>query len=234
MSKDTEKIINNTKIKICGLIREEDIEVVNRFLPEYIGFVFWPRSKRFVDRDKAAALKEKLDKRIEAVGVFVDEDIEVVAGLLKDGIIDIAQLHGSETEDYIKELKRLTGKGVIKAFKVPRVNDDPIEAGRVANDDVSSDVMQKELRMRINTSPADHILLDSGMGSGKTFDWSSIGDFGRPYFLAGGLDTENVREAVEKLRPYAVDVSSGVETDGRKDAKKIKIFIESVRWRREE
>ena len=227
-------IKNTTKIKICGLTREEDIEVVNRFLPEYIGFVFWPRSKRFVDREKAAALKSKLDKRIEAVGVFVDEDIEVVAGLLKDGIIDIAQLHGNESEEYISELKRISGKEVIKAFKVPKNSENSVEHGSADNESGSSEEAQNELRQRIMDSPADHILLDSGMGSGKTFDWSSIGDFGRPYFLAGGLDTENVREAVEKLSPYAVDVSSGVETDGRKDAGKIKRFIESVRWRRED
>ncbi len=227
-------IKNTTKIKICGLTREEDIEVVNRFLPEYIGFVFWPRSKRFVDREKAAALKSKLDKRIEAVGVFVDEDIEVVAGLLKDGIIDIAQLHGNESEEYISELKRISGKEVIKAFKVPKNSENSVEHGSADNKSISLAEAQNELRQRIMDSPADHILLDSGMGSGKTFDWSSIGDFGRPYFLAGGLDTENVREAVEKLSPYAVDVSSGVETDGRKDAGKIKRFIESVRWRRED
>ncbi|MCR5148973.1 MAG: phosphoribosylanthranilate isomerase [Eubacterium sp.] len=222
MKKEAEKTGNTTKIKICGLTREEDVEIVNKYLPEYIGFVFWPRSKRFIEKDKAAILKAKLDKRIEAVGVFVDEDIETVAGIMKAGIIDIAQLHGKESEEYINELKKLTGKKVIKAFKVPQCNDSVNEA-KNKPEDIS------ELRDMIKTSPANHILLDSGMGSGKTFDWGSIGNIGRNFFLAGGLGTDNICEAVEKLRPYAVDVSSGVEMDGRKDEEKIKKFIETVR-----
>lgn len=196
-----------TKIKFCGLTRLSDIEAANKLKPEYIGFVFWPRSKRLVTREQAAELKAGLDPAIKAVGVFVDEDLSVVKSLLDDGIIDIAQLHGNEDEDYIKELKNKSGKQVIKAFKI-RSEDD----GRQAEE-----------------SPADMVLLDSGMGTGKTFDWDLIGSVSRPYFLAGGLGVDNAEEAVRKLHPYALDVSSGIETDGVKDEVKMAAFANAVR-----
>lgn len=196
-----------TKIKFCGLTRLSDIEAANKLKPEYIGFVFWPRSKRLVTRGQAAELKEGLDPAIKAVGVFVDEDIEVVKALLNDDIIDIAQLHGNEAEDYIKELKNKSGKQVIKAFKI-RSEDD--------------------LKLAEESS-ADMVLLDSGMGTGKTFDWDLIGSVSRPYFLAGGLGVDNAEEAVRKLHPYALDVSSGIETDGVKDEVKMAAFANAVR-----
>ncbi len=196
-----------TKIKFCGLTRIEDIEAVNRIKPEYIGFVFWDKSKREVTREKAAELKSRLDPSIRAVGVFVDEDAEVVKSLLEGGIIDIAQLHGHEDEDYIKGLKNSTGSGVIKAFKI-RSKDDIRKA---------------------EESPADMVLLDAGMGGGVTFDWSLIKGVRRAYFLAGGLEPDNAEEAVKTLRPYALDVSSGIETDGSKDEQKMAAFAAAVR-----
>lgn len=196
-----------TKIKFCGLTRECDIEAVNDLGPEYIGFVFWPRSKRVVTREQAMELKAMLDPSIKAVGVFVDEDIEVVKSLLNDDIIDIAQLHGSEDGTYINDLKMSTGKPVIKAFKI-RSEDD----GRQAEE-----------------SPADMVLLDSGMGTGKTFNWEIIKGVNRPYFLAGGLAPDNAAEAIRALHPYALDVSSGIETEGIKDTKKMTDFYEAVR-----
>ena len=196
-----------TKIKICGLSRLEDISAVNALKPEYIGFVFFKKSRRYVSPEKALELKKILDKEIKAVGVFVDEDIKTVEKFLKSGIIDIAQLHGNETDDYIKSLKELTVQPVIKAFKIRSLSD--IE--------------------KAEKSLADMILLDAGMGDGKVFDWSLVSGFKRPYFLAGGLDCTNAQSAVSQLHPYALDVSSGVETGGLKDIQKMTAFINAVR-----
>ena len=196
-----------TKIKRCGLSRKEDIECANELKPDYIGFVFYKPSKRYVDRDKALNLKSILDPTIKTVGVFVDEDIDFVASLLKDEIIDIAQLHGNEDEQYIKDLKQISGKPVIKAIRISSA-DDIITA---------------------NDSPADYILLDSGMGGGKVFDWGLLKDIKRDYFLAGGLTLDNVSNALETLKPYALDVSSGIETEGIKDTEKMIKFVKIVR-----
>ena len=193
-----------TKIKFCGLKRIEDIKYANDLKPDFIGFVFAPKSKRFVDADTARELKNLLDTKIKAVGVFVDEDINVVTKLLKDGIIDIAQLHGSEDEEYIKSLRAICDKPIIKAFTI------------VSKDDIK----------KANESTADYILLDSGKGSGETFNWDLIKEVNRPYFLAGGLTLDNVENAVKTLHPFVVDVSSGIETDGFKDFDKMCRFAQ--------
>ena len=193
-----------TKIKFCGLKRIEDIKYANDLKPDFIGFVFAPKSKRFVDADTARELKNLLDTKIKAVGVFVDEDINVVTKLLKDGIIDIAQLHGSEDEEYIKSLRAICDKPIVKAFTI------------VSKDDIK----------KANVSTADYILLDSGKGSGETFDWDLIKEVNRPYFLAGGLTLDNVENAVKTLHPFVVDVSSGIETDGFKDFDKMCRFAQ--------
>ena len=196
-----------TYIKMCGLSRECDIQAVNQIKPEYIGFVFWTKSKRYISPEKAFELKKLLDKNIKAVGVFVDESVEKIAELLENDIIDIAQLHGHENEDYIKNLREMTDKPVIQAFRIR-----------------SSSDMEKAVN-----STADMILLDAGMGDGKIFDWSLIKEIKRPYFLAGGLNCDNIAQAVKTLQPYAVDVSSGIETDGFKDMKKMAEFSAIVR-----
>ncbi len=196
-----------TKIKLCGLLRPCDIEAANRLKPEYIGFVFLPKSKRYVNYEKARELKSMLYPEIKAVGVFVDESVQMVAELLNNGTIDIAQLHGKEDENYIKLLRNLTDKPIIKAFRIK------------SWDDIA----------RAEESSADYILLDSGMGTGISFDWNLIQSIKRPYFLAGGLDCANVGEAIKKLRPYAVDVSSGIETNGLKDNEKMAEFVATVR-----
>ena len=200
-----------TKIKLCGLSRPCDIETANRLLPEYIGFVFAPKSKRYVPPETAAALKGLLHPSVQAVGVFVREEPEQVARLLRDGIIDIAQLHGGEDAAYVRVLRRLTDRPILQAFRV----------------DSAADVAAAQ------KSEADMILLDAGAGgTGTAFDWTLLRDIRRPYFLAGGLHPGNVREAVERLSPYAVDVSSGIETDGRKDADKMEAFMRTVRRER--
>lgn len=190
-----------TKIKFCGLKTLDDIYAANELFPEYVGFVFAPKSKRYVTPAQAEKLRNALSKKILAVGVFVNENISKVAELLNTGIIDAAQLHGNETDDYVKNLRELTNKPIIKAFKVDAIEE----------------------------SSADFILIDAGAGDGKTFDWTLIKDLRREFFLAGGLNPENVGDAIEMLHPFAVDVSSGIETDGKKDFKKMTAFINEVR-----
>ena len=189
------------------MTRLEDITYVNEAKPEYIGFVFWPKSKRAVGDEQAAELKKSLDPSIQAVGVFVNEMPERIIQLLKKQIIDPAQLHGEETEEQIERIRRETGKPVIKAVKIR------------TREDILAGIQTK----------ADYLLLDSGMGSGETFDWNTIPQIEKPFFLAGGLYPGNVEEAVQNFHPYAVDVSSGVETDGKKDEAKIREFIRRVR-----
>lgn len=196
-----------TKIKLCGLTRPCDIECVNELLPEYIGFVFAPKSRRYISPEKAEVLREHLDDRITPVGVFVDEKIEVIADLIKRKIIDIVQLHGNESEQYIEDLRRVIDCPVIKAFRI----------------ESEADIVSA------NNSSADYVLLDSGGGTGKVFDHSLLKDIARPYFLAGGLTPENVETAVKQLNSFAVDVSSSLETDGFKDKIKMTAFVNAVR-----
>jgi phosphoribosylanthranilate isomerase len=195
-----------TRIKMCGLRREVDIEYANRLCPEYIGYVFAQSSKRYVQPEKAAELTKKLDKSIIPVGVFVDSPIDEVIEIVRSGAVRAVQLHGEEDEDYIAKLKKL-GICVIRAFKVRSETD--IKAAE--------------------ESIADYVLLDSGQGSGETFDWSIIGEIKREYFLAGGLTADNATEAIQRLHPYAVDASSCLETDGFKDLGKMKAFADAVR-----
>ena len=196
-----------TKIKFCGLRTFEDVHAVNKILPEYVGFVFAPKSKRYVSPAVANQLRGALSKKIQAVGVFVNEKISTVAELLNAGTIDAAQLHGNETDDDIKNLRGLTDKTIIKAFQIKTADD--------------LNAAQKSL--------ADFILLDAGAGDGKVFDWRLLKNFRREYFLAGGLTVDNVGDAIKILQPFAVDVSSGIETDGRKDFCKMQAFTSVVR-----
>ncbi len=195
-----------TKIKMCGLRRAEDIEFANMVKPDYIGYVFAEKSKRYITPEKAAELTKLLDGDIVPVGVFVDETMENVIAAVKMGAVKMVQLHGSESEDFVSELKS-RGIPVIKAFQVGSAED--IAAAE--------------------RSCADMVLLDSGKGSGQTFDWSLIGSIKRPYLLAGGITAENAAAAIGKLRPYGVDASSCLETDGFKDIAKMKAFAQAVR-----
>lgn len=195
-----------TKVKMCGLRREVDIENANKLLPDYIGYVFAPKSKRYITPAAAAGFTKILDSRITPVGVFVNEEISKVIEIVDSGAIKIVQLHGSEDEDYIAKL-RANSITVIKAFIVKSASDIALA----------------------NESSADYVLLDAGMGDGKQFDYNLLNAMKRPYFLAGGLDPQNVGEAVEALSPYTVDVSSGIETEGYKDPEKMTAFINAVK-----
>ena len=196
-----------TKIKLCGLRREADIEAANELRPDYIGFVFAGKSRRAVDRETAVRLKALLSREIQAVGVFVNAQPETVAFLLEEEVIDLAQLHGQEDEEYISRLRELTDKPLIQAFRIRNTED----------------------ARRAEKSTAEYILLDAGAGDGKTFEWELAESVERPYFLAGGLTPENAGEAAERLHPFALDVSSGIETDGWKDPAKMRAFVNHVR-----
>lgn len=195
-----------TKIKICGLSRLADIEAVNAARPGYIGFVF-AESRRKVTPAEAARLKARLSPAILTVGVFVNTPPETILSLTAAGIIDWIQLHGSESPETIRFLKEKSGRPVLKAFSIQTPTD---------------------LELAAATS-ADFPLLDNGKGgTGETFDWELLSHFPRPYFLAGGLTPENLPEAIFRFSPYAVDLSSGVETDGKKDPQKIFRAVEAA------
>lgn len=197
------------KIKICGLKRNEDIEYVNEALPDYIGFVF-SKSRRQVTLQQAYDLKRDLNSRIKSVGVFVNEPQDMIAELAKNGIIDLAQLHGNEDNVYISKLREKTdGKvTIIKAISI--------------SNEFSID--------QINEIDADFFLLDNGSGgTGKAFDYSLIKNkVNDRIFLAGGINAGNIKNAVS-LNPYCIDVSSGAESDGIKDREKIIKLVRSIR-----
>lgn len=195
-----------TKVKFCGLTAVGDIAAANQLQPDYIGFVFAPKSKRYVTSAAAAQLKQSLSPNIKAVGVFVNESPETVASIVSEGIIDLIQLHGEEDSAYLAKLRALTAAPIIKAFVIKNAAD------------VSAAL----------ASEADFLLLDAGAGEGKNFDWTLIKNFPRPYFLAGGLNPQNVKSALQHLTPYAVDVSSGIETNGHKDKNKMATFMQAV------
>ena len=198
-----------SRIKICGLRRPEDIAAVNEARPDYCGFIVeYPKSRRSIDRTTLRELVRGLREKIVPVGVFVNATKELVAELLEEGTIQIAQLHGQEDESYIRELKTYTDKLIIKAFSIKTAED-----------------IEKALQ-----SPTDYILLDQGGGgTGKTFDWSLIPEIQRPFFLAGGIGASNLGQAIREIHPYAVDLSSSVETEKRKDPMKIRQVVDIVR-----
>ena len=198
------------EIKICGLKSKKDIAIVNKYRPEYIGFVFAP-TKREVDYDTALHLKSMLTKDIKAVGVFVDSPLETVAKLA-NSVLDIVQLHGNEDEEYILNLRNVCEKPIIKAVRV-KSSQDIIEADKLS---------------------CDMLLLDTFIkgelgGSGKCFEHSLIPIIQKPYFVAGGLNASNCTEIVNNTKAFAVDVSTGVEENGVKSEEKVREFIELIR-----
>lgn len=199
--------MSNTKVKFCSLRRIEDIEYVNELLPEYIGYIFSPKFKRYVAPETAEKMTGMLDRRIIPVGVFVNETQEYILNIVDDEIIRIIQLHGDESEDYIHSLKFKSGLAIIKYFKIESEED--IE--------------------KANNSSADYVLLEGGTpGNASEFDYSLLKKITRPYFLAGGLNPDNVSDTLKITKPYCVDVSSGVESNGVKDFDKMKKFAEAV------
>lgn len=205
------EVVGMVKIKICGLMRKEDIDAVNAALPDYVGFIF-AKSRRQIDENKAKELRASLNPSIKAVGVFVNEDIESIIRLYNTGIIDVVQLHGDEDEDYIRKLKACVSNEIIKAVRVKG---------------------EEDIRKAEGLS-CDYLLFDTYHegtygGTGKTFNWSMIPDLNKPYFLAGGINSENIEQAIKQHNPYCIDVSSGVEIDGYKDPEKIMEIVMRVR-----
>lgn len=205
---------DKVRLKICGITKEEEIPIINKVKPDYIGFVF-AKSKRQIDDAQAVRLKSMLAAGIQTVGVFVDEAPDRIISLLDRGIIDIAQLHGNEDEDTITYIKGKTGKPVIKAVIIGSEYSTIVERWRCTS--------------------ADYLLLDSGKGSGRTFDWSRIDwnvireNLGN-IFLAGGINPDNVADAVSMVQPYCIDVSSGVELDGMKNEEMIAELVNNMNY----
>lgn len=190
------------KIKICGLRTQKDISIVNKLKPDYIGFILSRGFRRSIDIGTADTLKKRLSKGIKAVGVYVDDPLYEIELALSHNAIDIVQLHGSETPEFCSKINA----PVIKMLK-------PTDFDKISRYEPY----------------VDYFLFDSGTGTGKTFDWSKIPKTQKPFFLAGGLNKENIPLAIKTLNPYAVDLSSCVETDGCKDYIKIKEVMECVR-----
>lgn len=198
-----------TRIKICGLYRPEDIAYVNQTRPDWCGFIVnFPKSHRSLTPDQVRVLRQNLSSAVTPIGVFVDQPVDLVAALLNNGTISIAQLHGHEDQGYIEALRAAApGHPVWKAFKIRSVGD----------------------LAAANVSPADLVILDNGYGGGECFDWSLAFGVTRPYLLAGGLTPENIPDAVSQLHPYGLDLSSGVETDQKKDFHKIQAAVAAAR-----
>lgn len=198
-----------TKIKICGLRRKEDIVYVNAARLDYCGFILnVPQSRRNMDPEGLKGLLEELDPGIVPVGVFVNEDTNTILRIVRESGLKMIQLHGQEGEEMVRTIRETAGVPVIKAVSVKSREDVERAAG----------------------FPADYLLFDCGTGgTGRSFDWSCLEEAKQPYFLAGGIDIHNMKEAVERFHPFAVDLSSSVETDGVKDEKKIADAVHMLR-----
>ena len=224
--------MSETRIKICGMRRIEDIEAANACRPDYIGFILSPGFRRSVTPEEAEQLARRLAPGILKVGVFVNESVEKVVEAA--GFLDLIQLHGSEDNAYIRDLRGRMAtsdpRGLLEATNDPRgrMTKPVIQAFRIRSADDLKRAMESE---------ADYLLLDNGTGTGEAFDWSLIRDAealkrgaaAKPWILAGGLGPDNVAEAVRRFRPYAVDLSSGAETDGWKDPEKMVRCVQAVR-----
>lgn len=206
---------HTTKIKICGLYRSEDIEYVNDALPDFAGFIFYSKSHRYVSAEQAAGLIKNLDRRIKPVGVFVDSTPQEISDIVKTSGIDIVQLHGSEDNQVIDEVKNLC-PNILEVWKAIRIKN------------------SFDMAMLKNIGHADRYLADAYVegygGQGKSFDARLVKEIERDkLIIAGGLNAANIRSTIKLTSPYAIDLSSGVETDRKKDRNKIIDAVNSVR-----
>lgn len=197
------------QVKICGLSSLVDIDIVNKERPDYCGFIInYPKSKRSLSPEDLSPLLTRLGSHISPVGVFVDQPLDLVAGILNRTKIAVAQLHGKEDNEYIARLRLKTSKPIWQAFEVTGIED----IDRAVN------------------SQADLVLLDAGKGAGLAFDWTLLEGFPRPFALAGGLRLDKLERAL-RTGASLLDVSSGVESGGKKDPEKVKSFVNLVRSR---
>ena len=215
------------KVKMCGISKVETIPAVVEAKPDYMGLVFAP-SKRQVTVDQAKILVEELhrgyakkygsdtehDKNdtIKTVGVFVNETVDNLITIANEANLDAVQLHGDEDETFIQSLKERTNVEVWKAIQI-----------RTAAD------TEKWIDSSADMLLFDAYHKDERGGTGEVFDWSSLDAFERPFMLAGGIDSTNVARAIRTVRPYGIDISSGIETNGVKDDEKITAFIKIVK-----
>lgn len=214
------------KIKICGLRRACDIDYINEAKPDYVGFVF-AKSPRRVSSQEALFLKERMVPGIQAAGVFVNEQPENIIALVKSGIIDVVQLHGQETYSYVNQIKQQIHCPVIKAISIKNIHWEPLKAGEINYQ--TENIYDQYVKVGV-----DYFLFDSSSrtkpgGTGRTFDWNRIPQIPYPFFLAGGLDLDNIESALRQVDSYGVDISSGVETGGVKDRDKILEMIRRIR-----
>lgn len=212
-----------TLVKVCGIRRIEDVEFLNELKPEYAGFVFC-KSKRQVNLELGAQLIEKLDKNIKRVGVFQNNSLEEVRNTAQVLKLDVIQLHGMEDENYIKKLF-------------------PIRVWKSISIDVSNDLkdyakinfyeyeINKICRYDVEAVLIDSCVKGSSGGTGMSFNWEILNNLNinKKVVLAGGLNFYNITQAINIVKPYAVDVSSGVEEDGIKSFEKIKQFMAKAR-----
>ncbi len=197
------------KVKICGICHEVEIGIMNELGPDYVGFVFVPKSRHFIAPEYAALLRSKLRRGIQTVGVFANESLKTVAMTVEVSGINMIQLHGNETGEYVAALREYVRCPIMKVYKVAK----PIDAEKAMY------------------STADLVMLDGGnAGDGRLFDWSLIGPVHRKFFLSGGLTPENIEDALNLTsQPYALNVSSGVEANRTKDYRKVMKFISAAR-----
>ena len=203
------------KVKICGITNEKDALNAAKLGADYIGFNFYKKSPRYIDEKKAKEIINKIPARIKKVGVFVNEDADAIIKISKNLGLDLIQLHGDETLQYCKKVKKQAKIKIIKAFRIK----------------------DKKDVHKINhyKDHADYFMFDAYTeklfgGTGKIFDWHLVNGIKKPFFLSGGLNPENVFNAILISLPFAVDVASGVEKKpGKKDYNKIKKFIEAAK-----
>ena len=228
-------------IKICGLSREEDITAVNEAKPDYCGFIInFPKSHRNVTVERVRQLRTGLRPEIISVGVIVDQPVEKAAMLLNEGVVDVLQLHGQEDETYIRRLRKLL-KCREEAFTDDDMVKDETGHGDTRQNAEIKDCIWKAFKIRDRkdfedamASSADAVILDNGYGTGETFDWSILEDAGvmmqeKKVFLAGGLKPDNIEAAIQRMDVWGIDISSGVETDKKKDRSKILAAVQAVR-----
>ncbi len=214
--------MGRTRIKICGLTREEDVRSAVEAGADALGFVFYPKSPRYITPERAAELTALLPPFVTAVGLFVNEKPETVAHAVKTARLTLVQFHGDETPEMCHRVAVASELPFIRAF-------------RVKPETTSADLIEYKDIYRDASPFFRGLLLDVWSeaygGAGKVFDWSIVSaETARQVVLSGGLNVQNVTGAVSQLHPYAVDVSSGVEAvKGIKDAEKIRAFIAAVR-----
>lgn len=214
---------NRTNVKICGITNLEDARFVSGALADYIGFIFYPDSPRYIEPAKAGAIINWLEGP-QKVGVFVNQPLDDVQTIATQTGLDVVQLHGEESVEYCQ----LIDKPVIKVFHI--------------NEDSSAELLRKKIDPYLDF--VDYLLFDTKLpgkwgGTGQSFDWELLSGIGevKPYFLSGGLNNNNIREAISKTQPYAVDLSSGLEeSPGLKDFTKIETFFDQMRdiWEKQE